>query len=282
MSYKKRTIRRYSRIETPTCRHTMIANTVAGVTRVGAETYERVELCATCDIENVDLTPALSQANNIITNILTYALLPAFFRPLLCLEGPPSEPVTLRLPFGVDDFFLLFRGISDTPSGSISDRSLPSSSKVVSTWVTAAGTAIGACACAGTKGGGGCSKDGSLAGVGSCTAVATTSVAGRETPACAGTRGGRGCSEDGSGGGSCTAVTVVVASRSVVAGMAGVGSTIWVACAAACARIRLRNPPDFDFSLGADSSIAMKSPPRPSSFLKKSLVLKWLVQLSYP
>ena len=43
-----------------------------------------------CDIENANLMDALTQANKTITSVLTYALFPAFFLPLLHLE-PPSD-----------------------------------------------------------------------------------------------------------------------------------------------------------------------------------------------
>ena len=118
----------------------------------------------------------------------------------------------------------------------------------------------------------------------------TVVVAGAGSRACAGIEGGGGCSEEAWGEGSRAAVTVVAGSGPVVdsetgeaaggvlplVGMAGGGLMVWAAAAArvaACARIRLRNPPDFDFELTTDSSsIALKSPPQPSSFLKKSLV----------
>lgn len=133
MSYKKQAIRQYRRIETLTCRHTMIANTVAKITRVGAEIYECVELHVTCNIENTNLMDALPQANKTITSVVTYALFPAFFWPLLCLE-PPSDfcPVTFHFPFDADDL-----GAS---SGSISDSSLGGSKAVVSTGVMVTGT----------------------------------------------------------------------------------------------------------------------------------------------
>jgi hypothetical protein len=107
--------------------------------RVGAEIYERVELRATCviDSENINLNAALTQANKIITNVLTYALFPAFFRPLLRLEEPASEfrPFTFHFPFGADDFGLLSSSL-----GSISDSSLGGSRVVVSTGVMVTGT----------------------------------------------------------------------------------------------------------------------------------------------
>jgi hypothetical protein len=80
----------------------MSANTIAELTRVGVEMYERIELCAVCDIESIDLTVTLTQANKIITNTLTYVLFRPFFQPLLHLEGPPSElrAVTFHFPFG--------------------------------------------------------------------------------------------------------------------------------------------------------------------------------------
>jgi hypothetical protein len=137
MSYKKRAIRQYRIIETPVCRHTIVTNTIAEVTGVGAGIYERVKLRVTCDLENVNLTDALTQANKTIMNVLTYALLPAFFWPLLRLEGPPSEfrPITFRFPFDADDL-----GLSDASSGSISDSSLGGSRTVVSTGVMVTGT----------------------------------------------------------------------------------------------------------------------------------------------
>ena len=111
----------------------MIANTVAEMTRVGAETYERVELRMTCNIKNVNLMDALTQANKTITSVLTYASFPAFFRPLLRLE-PPSDfrPVTFCFPFDANDL-----GAS---SGSISDSSLGGLKAVVSTGVMVTGT----------------------------------------------------------------------------------------------------------------------------------------------
>ena len=107
--------------------------------RVGAETYERVELCTACDIKSVNLTAALTQANKMITNALTYAILPPFFRPLLHLEGPPSElcSVTFRFSFGADDLGLR---LPDSSSGSISDSLLGGSRVGVSTGVMVTGT----------------------------------------------------------------------------------------------------------------------------------------------
>ena len=117
----------------------MSVNTVAEVMRVGAEMYERVELHAACDIESVNLTATLTQANKIITNALTYMLFPPFFRPPLRLEGPPSElrPVTFRFPFGADDLGLR---LPDSSLGSISDSSLGGSRVGVSTGVMVTGT----------------------------------------------------------------------------------------------------------------------------------------------
>ena len=74
-----------------------------------------------CNIKNVNLTTALSQENKIMTNVLTYALFPAFPQLLLHLDGPPSEccPITFRFPFGTDDL-----GFLDSSLGSILDSSL--------------------------------------------------------------------------------------------------------------------------------------------------------------
>lgn len=48
---------------------------------------------------------------------------------------------------------------------------------------------------------------------------------------------------------------------------------VLAAHAAACAHIRLRNPPFFDVEVGAESlSLAIRSPVQPASFLKRSLV----------
>ena len=49
----------------------MSMSTFAEVMRVGAETYEHVELCVACNIESANLTATLIQANKIITNTLT-------------------------------------------------------------------------------------------------------------------------------------------------------------------------------------------------------------------
>ena len=66
----------------------------------------------------------------------------------------------------------------------------------------------------------------------------------------------------GEASGVSTGVSLVVTEDNLV---------VLAARAAACAHIRLRNPPFFDV-VAESSSLAIRSPPRPSLFLKRSLV----------
>ena len=213
----------------------------------------------------------LREEHKIIKDVLAYASVPPFLWGFLRLEEPPSELrlVTFRFPFRADEFFLLLPGFADdsASSSSISDRSLTRSRKVVSTWVSVAGArGGGGCTggCGGTLGDGSCCGIGDGSG-GSCTDAVVTSG----SVADGGDTGGgilsvvcaAACAEGGE-----------VAGGVLLMGTWGGGLMVSAARAAACARMRLRNPLGFDVEVVADSSsTAVKSAPRPSSFLKNNL-----------